>query len=208
MSVEARSGRDASGQHGGQRWFVDLHDQALHAAQPAPCVGDMVPEAFGQCLGELPAGADVAQHLVAARLLDGRRQRPRTRDLHLERTVVPLGLLLQPVEVLGEQAARPALIDARRVGEPPARWLQVCAELADDGEGPADHGRGRAATGELGQVRKVRQLAEHGAYRFDVRRVVAAGHGPDAGRDGHRCSGTPTRRVALIVAEPTTRVPS
>ena len=122
-----------------------------------------------------------------------------------------LRLLLQPVEVLGELAPGPALVDARGVGEAPAGRLQVGAELADDGEGAPRHGGAGAAAGELGQVGKVRQLAEHGPHGFDVRRVVVAGHGPDAGRDRHRRPVpwvAPTRCVALIVADPTTRVPS
>ncbi len=42
-------------------------------------------ESLGQRLGQLASGADVAEDLVAARLLDRGRQRPRTGDLDLER---------------------------------------------------------------------------------------------------------------------------
>ena len=73
----------------------------------------MDPHALGQRLRELAAGAVVAEHLVAARLLDGGGQRPRAGDLRLERAGVALRLLLDRVEVLGEQRAGAAVVDAR-----------------------------------------------------------------------------------------------
>ena len=81
--------------------------------QPAAQVGDVDGEPLGQRLRELAPGTEVGEHLVPARPLDGRGQRPRSGDLDLERAGVLLRLLLQPVEILGEQAAGPAVIDAR-----------------------------------------------------------------------------------------------
>ena len=113
VPAEAGRGRHRAGQHRGQRGLVDLDDQPVRAREPAAQVGDVGGEPLGQRLGELAPGAEVGEHLVAARPLDGRRQRPRSGDLDLERAGVPLRLLLQPVEVLGEQAAGPAVVDAR-----------------------------------------------------------------------------------------------
>ena len=72
---------------------------------------------------------------------------------------------------------------------------------------------GDSPAGELGHERQVGQLAEGETDRFGVRPVVVAGHGPDAGRERHTRAASVTARaevraVALIVADPTTRVPS
>ena len=67
----------APAEHRGQRRLVDLHDQPLGAGQPAAQVGDVVADPLGERLGEVAAGAVVGEDLVAARLLDGRGQRPR-----------------------------------------------------------------------------------------------------------------------------------
>ena len=71
------------------------------------------------------------------------------------------------------------------------------------------HGRGRAAAGELGQVGQVGQLAEHDPDRFGVRAASSPGMDPTpvATVTAVPCA-APTRSVALIVADPTTRVPS
>ena len=156
--------------------------------QPAAQVGDVDGEPLGQRLRQLAPGAEVGEHLVAARPLDGRRQRPRSGDLDLERAVVPLRLLLQPVEVLGEQAAGPAVVDAGCVGEPPAGRLQVGAELGHHGERAAGHGRGSAATGHLGQVGQVGQLAEDEPHRLVEVALVVARVRADAAGERHRGS--------------------
>ncbi len=97
-----------------QRGLVDLHDEPVDARQPAAYVVDVGEHALGQPLGQVAAGAGVAEHPVAARLLDGGGQGPRAGHLDLERAGVVLGLLLEPVEVLGEQAARAAVVDPGR----------------------------------------------------------------------------------------------
>ena len=75
-------------------------------------------------------------------------------------------------------------------------------------------GEGRLFTPESGRLplppmlmfdRITHIASDDGPHGLDVGRVVGAGHGTDAGRDRHRAA---TRDVALIVAEPTTRVPS
>ena len=49
---------------------------ALDAGHPAAQVGDVVADALGQRLRQLAPGAVVGEHLVAARLLDGRGEGP------------------------------------------------------------------------------------------------------------------------------------
>ena len=112
VPAEAGRGRHRAGQHRGQRGLVDLDHHPVRARQPAAQVGDVSGQPLGQCLRELAPGAEVREHLVPARPLDGRRQRPRSGDLDLERAGVLLRLLLQPVEVLGQQATGPAVVDA------------------------------------------------------------------------------------------------
>ena len=112
MPAEAGRGRDRAGQDRGQRGLVDLDDEPVRARQPAAQVGHVVVQPLGQRLGQLAPGAEVGEHLVAAWPLDGRRQGPGPGDLDLERAGVVLRLLLQPVEVLGEQAAGAAVVDA------------------------------------------------------------------------------------------------
>ena len=188
VPAEAGRGRHRTGQHRGQRGLVDLDHHPVPARQPAAQVGDVDGEPLGQRLGQLAPGAEVRQHLVAARPLDGRRQRPRSGDLDLERAVVPLRLLLQSVEVLGEQAAGPAVVDARCVGEPPSRRLQVGAQLGHHGERAAGHGRGSAATGQLGEVRQVGKLAEDEPDRLVEVALVVARVRADTAGDRHRGS--------------------
>ena len=94
-----------------------------------------------------------------------------------------------------------------RVGQPPAGRLQVGAELGDHREGAAGHVRVRAAAGQLGQVRQVGQLAEH-----DPDGLVEVAPRPSPGIDptpvARDHAAAPRARVAVIVQEPTTRVPS
>src|SRR4029077_7610420 len=159
------------------------------------------------CLGQLVPRAVVGEHPVAARLLDRGRERPRPGHLHLERPRDPLRLLLHGVEVLGEQRARPALVDASRVREPPARGLEVGTEVGDQPEGAARGVRDGTAAGGLGHARPgVR--AEHDPRRLGVGAGVvlllahpATGHRADARGVGHATA-------LALVAEPTTRVPS
>ena len=111
---------DAVGTRPGQ------HRGAAPARRPAPPAGRRRAaggagrrrggDALGQRLRQLAPGAVVGEHLVAARLLDGRGERPRPGDLGLERAGVALRLLLDLVEVLGEQRLR-----ARRWSTPGAR---------------------------------------------------------------------------------------
>ena len=205
VSAEARRGGHLPGQHRGQGRLVHLDDDAL-GVDPAAEVGEMVGHPFGQGLGDLAAGTVVGEQLVAARPLDGRGQRPRPRQLDLEDAVEVLGLLLELVEVLPEQGAGAPVVDAGRVGQPPARGLEVEAELGDRRERATDHAGLDAATGQLGKVGQVRSLAEDDPDRFGVLLGGGAGPRPDAGGDRH--AGAPTRAVVTMVADPTTRVPS
>ena len=205
MPAEAGRGRDGTGQHRRQGRLVDLHDDPL-GGDPAAYVGEMGRHALGERLRQLASSAVVGEHLVAARLLDGRGERPRAGHLDLERSLEVLGLLLQRVEVLGEQRAGPPVVDAGSVGEPPAGRLEVEAEVGDHRDRPAGHARGRTAARQLREVGQVGQLAEHDADRLGVLLRVVAGPRPDAGGDAHAV--TSARAVETMVAEPTTRVPS
>ena len=158
--------------------------------------------------GQLAAGAVVGEHPVAAGPLDGGGQRPRAGDLDLERAGVALGVLLDGVEVLGQQRPRPAVVDAGRVGQPPAGRLQVGAELGDHararGRSCRRARRGRAA--RAGAAGRAARRARPGRRRSKSvasspgidPTPVARGHAVDA-----RCA-----TVEAIVQEPTTRVPS
>ena len=109
--MEAGRRRHRAGEHRRQRGLVDLHDD-LGVRDPAADVGDVVAQTLGERLGELAARAVVGEHPVAAGPLDRRGQRPRSGDLDLERTGVALGVLLDRVEVLGEQRLGSPVVDA------------------------------------------------------------------------------------------------
>ena len=97
--------------------------------------------------------------------------------------------------------ARRWSIPGASVSRQPAGWRSA-PELGDHGQRPAGHRRGGAAARHLGQVREVRQLAEHDPHGLVVGRLVVAGH------RARRRWRTSSVRCAAIVAEPTTRVPS
>ena len=103
VTMEARGCGHLRGQDSRQGGLVDLHEDLGDRRQSATYVGQVDPHAFGQGLREVAAGAEVAQYAVAARLLHGGGQRPRSGDLELEPAGEPLGVLLQGVQVLGEQ---------------------------------------------------------------------------------------------------------
>ena len=120
-------------------------------------------DALGEGLRHLAARAAVGQQPITAWALDRRRQRPRTGELDLQLAVVALGRRLETVEVLGQQRARPPVVDPGGVGQPPAGGLEVEAELGDDGQRAAGHPRRDPACGELRQERKIGHLAQHQA---------------------------------------------
>ena len=99
---------------------------------------------------------------------------------------VALGLLLDRVEVLGQQRARPAVVDAGRVGQPPPGGLEVDARAR---RRPPARGRSWSAAtprpGSSGRCGQVGQLAEHEPDRLGVVRASSPGHRPDAGRERH-----------------------
>ncbi len=205
VATETAGGGHLGVGHRREGRLVDLHDPAVHAGEPPAQVGEVHPDALGERLRELATGTVVAQHLVAARLLDGRGEGPRPRHLRLERARAALGELLERVEVLRKERARPAVVDPAGVGQPPAGGLQVGGEPGRDREGATGHRRQDAPAGELGDVRQVGELAEHEAHGLGVGRVRRAGQGAHAGGGGHDMT---TGRVDSMVAEPTTRVPS
>ena len=180
------------------------------AGHPAAYVGHVVAHALGQRLRELAAGAVVGR--APCRRAASRRWRPASTGpatWTLNGAGAALRLLLERVEVLGEQAAGAAVVDARGVGEPPARRAAGRRRGRRPRPARGRSSRGGAAAGQLGQVRQVGQLAEHDAHGLGVVAVVVARAWTRRRWRASRGS-TPTavRAVAVIVAEPTTRVPS
>ena len=120
----------------------------------------MVPQPLGQGLRQVAARTRVRQHLVAARPLDRGGQGPRPGDLDLEHAVVPLRLLLEPVQVLGQQAAGAPVVDpGASVSRQPAGCRSAPMPLTTASARPVIDGRD-AAAGHLGEVGQVRHLAE------------------------------------------------
>ena len=75
MPEIAPLGRDASGEHGGQRRLVDLQAQ-LEGRQAAPQVGEQVGDPGGERLGHVAAGRTVAEDASPERPQEGGRERP------------------------------------------------------------------------------------------------------------------------------------
>jgi hypothetical protein len=166
----------------------------------------MLSDPLRQGLRQLAPGPVVSQHPVAPRPLDGGRQRPRPGHLDLEAPAVPLELLLDNVEVLGEERPGSTLVDPGGVGQPPPGRLEVRAELDHHRERAPGQAGVRSATRDLGQVGEVWQLSGDHPHRLVERLRVVAGHRPDTGGDTHTRA---VRRAAeTIVQEPMTREPS
>ncbi len=125
----------------------------------------------------------------------------------------PLESLLDGVEVLAQQRDRATVVDAGGVGDAPARGLQVDPEPVEQGQRAADHAGGGTAPGHLGHVGETGGVGQVGQHHLDgvvVGALVVAGVRADAAGARHgdvTAAWTPTRAVAVIVQEPTTRVP-
>lgn len=199
VPAPAAGGRDRPGQNGGQSRLVELDDQ-LGGRHPAPQIGEVVRQPGGERVREIAPRAVVREDLVTARLLERRRQRPRSRQLHLERAFDGPGEFLQDVQVLLQQRPGPALVETRaRTRQPPPGRLQVETELGQYAGSPAQHVPVR--TGRQFRQERDRHLAEHQLQGLPD---VLAGHGPDARELVHAA----TRSTASMVADPITRVPS
>jgi hypothetical protein len=205
VAAEAGRRRHLRGQHRGQGRLVDLHHE--RRAREAPTQRrHVVAHPRRERVREVAPCPVVGQDLLAPLELDGRRQRPRSGHLLLDGALPVLGDLLEDVEVLREQGAGPTVVDPRGVEQTPPGGLEVGAQAVEHGERPADHLGGDATRRELGHEDEVVERAEHHRGALGV---VLAGQGADAGRP-HLPSPTPTstRDVAVMVAEPTTRVPT
>ena len=178
---------------------------------PAAYVGQVVADPLGERLRQLAPGAVVGEHLVAARLLDRRGQRPRAGDLDLEGARCSPAPAPRACRGPGRAGCgraggrRPA-----RVGQPPARGLEVGAEPGRRPRAPRRH-RGRWRRARAARAGAAGRAARRATSRTASSRVGRRA-GADAGREGHagsRRSSTATARVVdSMVAEPTTRVPS
>ena len=176
---------------------------------PAAYVGQVVADPLGERLRQLAAGAVVGEHLVAARPLDRRGERPGAGDLDLEVPGVALERLLEHVEVLGEQAAGPPLVAG------PARRRSAASPRAGGRRRARPTTRQRPAR-HRARWRRARG-ARAGAAGRAARRRRCARPRPGRSRAGSRrrsrgsrgtASRPRVRAVAVMVAEPTTRVPS
>ncbi len=150
-------------------------------ATTASYVGDVVGHARRQRLRQVAPGTVVGQHLVAARTLDRRGQCPRSGDLHLDRSGMVRGLLLERVEILAEKAEGAPLVERRGTGgggQPPTRRLQVGVELGHQTEGATDHLRRYASAGHLREERQV-YLAQHDPQRLVEVVLVGPREGAD-----------------------------
>ena len=208
VPVQAGRGGDLAGHHRRQRGLVELEHQ-LGAGDPAAEVGDVVahPSASACASSRRAPWSESTRSPRGFSTVAASVHGPATWTL--SGPLEALRLLLEHVEVLGEQRPGAAVVDAGRpggAGEPPARGLQVGVEPGHHRERAAGQVGVRATAGQLGQVRQVGQLAEHGAHRLVE---VGARHRPDGGGDeGHAGATRGTPCVALIVQEPTTREPS
>ena len=161
----------------------------------------MVAQPLGQRLGQLAAGAVVGQHLVAARPLDGGRERPRPGDLGLERAGVALAACSSTASRSCASSDRgPAVVDPGGVGEPPAR--PAAGRRRGRRPPPApdrSSTRSRRGPGSSGTCGRPGSSAEHHPHRLGVRLGVLARIGPHRGRQhaGHHAR---ERRYPAIVA--------
>ena len=199
-------------QHGGQRGLVDLDDQpvARRAAGGAR-------RRRGRAAPSASACARSRRAPWSASTLSPRGFSTVAASVHgpatwiLNGAGVALRLLLDRVEVLGEQAAGPAVVDARApsVSRQPAGCRSAPRSGHDASARPVIDAAAPAA-GQLGQVRQVGRASSPSTTRTAsayVRRVVARAATRRPVAERHR-----ERRGVVGVddacAEPTTRVPS
>src|SRR5581483_7710103 len=98
-----------------------------------------------------------------------------------------------------------ARVPARVRGQPPAPHVQVDGQVHQQPGGAAEQVGAGAAGRQLGQVRQLRQLAEHGAHRLAD---VGTRQRTDPGRRTLRQQAhTAAIRDSAIVAEPSTMSP-
>ena len=174
----AAGGGHPAGQDPRERRLVDL-DHETGAGHPAPHIGEVPAQAFGERRGHVPHRARVGQRLVPARQLDLGRHGPRAGRLHLQDAGELVGRLLQGVEIAGEEVPRAAEIHPRPGHQPPPGRLQVDGEVDEQTRGAAHHVRARAAGRQLRQERKVGDLADDEPGRLER---VGAGHRAHSGR--------------------------
>ena len=206
VPVEAGGGRDPPGHHEGQRRLVDLQDE--RGAGDAPLhVGEVVAPPLRRAPGRGRVGH--RSRRAPCRRAASRPSRPSSTG----RRPAPSAARRTPGSAPpAVSRSWPSSDRARRwstpggVGEPPPGRLQVEAEV---GHAPRPCGRSCPAiaprAGSSGRCGQVRQLAEHHPRRLGE---VLPRHRADArgARRAHAVAAV--RRVAEIVADPTTRVPS
>ena len=185
-------------EHGGHRGLVELHDDR-GAGYPGADGGDVGGEPFGEGLRQVAAGAGVDDRPVATGALETGGQRPWPGGLHLERSGVAPGDLVEGVEVALAGTRGPPLVHpGRGTSRQPAGVRSTArstsrAALRPIRSAPAPR------PGSSGRCAK----SGSSPRRAAAPRRVGAGQGPDAGgrppRDGDR-----PRVVVLSVAEATT----
>ena len=144
---------------------------------PAAHVGDVVAQPLGERLRQLAAGAVVGEHLVAARPLDRRGERPRPGDLDLERR--PSSPAPAPRARRGPGRAGCGPAGGRRPGASVSRQPAGCRSAPSSATTASARPvmrRRDPAAGQLGQVRQALggQLAEHDPDGLGVAACVVA----------------------------------
>ena len=180
--------------HGG---LVELHHQR-RAGEAGGDRRDVCGDALGEGLREIPPRPRIHHGPVAAGPFEPGGQRPRAGRLHLERTRVPRGDVVQRVEVALQELSRAPLVHTGSRHQAPAGRGEVHGEVDQQRRTAADQIRARAAARQLGQVGELRQLPDHQPHGL---LGIGPGKGPDAGggppHDGDRTGG---RHSALATA--------
>jgi hypothetical protein len=148
-----------------QRRLVELQNDR-RAGQPLLHVGHVPPQALGERLGEIANRSRVAQQPATDGQVQVCGERPRTGRLDLHRTRVSAGLLGELIEVAFQQIGRAAQISAPSRRDLPAAGVQLDRQVDQEAGAAADHVGAGSAVRQFGEVRKVRQLAEHQALRL------------------------------------------
>lgn len=155
-----------------------------HDLRPGDTPSDLLQveaQSLGQRAGEVPARAGVGEGDLAVAQFQRGGQRPGTDGLHLQLPLVPLGELLQRVEVFPQPGPRPLGVPPGPVPDPPPAGLHARVQLDEHSGGTADHVGAGAPGGQFGQEREVLEGAGGGPGGLTG---VAAGEGADAGGGG------------------------
>ncbi len=161
---QARYPRQPACQRGRQRRLIELHNhrrpQPAHQLRPQPR------QPFGQRSGQVPHRAGVGDGSVPARQFQmcGQCDRPGRLHLHHARAATQPGFLpglLKCVDVLVEQAGRPAGHRTATGGDAVSAWNRVDRDIHQERTGAADQIGTHTAIGQLDQVGQIVQFTDN-----------------------------------------------